>query len=114
MGITYFEKERIFKLDTKNTSYLIGITDEENFIGHIYYGKKLEDHNLAYLLRTEESPYVPSVNARDRVSFLDSFPMEYPGHGTGDYREAAFRVKTQAGHTAVSYTHLTLPTILLV
>lgn len=39
MGITYFEKERIFKLDTKNTSYLIGITDEENFIGHIYYGK---------------------------------------------------------------------------
>ena len=30
MGITYFEKERIFKLDTKNTSYLIGITDEEN------------------------------------------------------------------------------------
>ena len=70
MGITYFEKERIFKLDTKNTSYLIGITDEENFIGHIYYGKKLEDHNLAYLLRTEESPYVPSVNVRDRVSFL--------------------------------------------
>ena len=32
MGITYFEKERIFKLDTKNTSYLIGITDEGNFI----------------------------------------------------------------------------------
>ena len=106
MGITYFEKERIFKLDTKNTSYLIGITDEENFIGHIYYGKKLEDHNLAYLLRTEESPYVPSVNARDRVSFLDSFPMEYPGHGTGDYREAAFRVKTQAGHTACSLSYV--------
>ena len=94
MGITYFEKERIFKLDTKNTSYLIGITDEGNFIGHIYYGKKLEDHNLTYLLRTEESPYVPSVNVRDRVSFLDSFPMEYPGHGTGDYREAALDRKS--------------------
>lgn len=32
--------------------------------------------------------------------------MEYPGHGTGDYREAAFRVKTQAGHTACSLSYV--------
>lgn len=46
MNVTYFEKERIFKLDTPNTSYLLGIVDEENFIGHIYYGKDCKDMTL--------------------------------------------------------------------
>lgn len=41
MAITYFEKERIFKLDTPASSYVIGIVDKENFVGHVYYGKKL-------------------------------------------------------------------------
>ena len=34
MAITYFEKERIFKLDTPASSYVIGIVDKENFVGH--------------------------------------------------------------------------------
>ena len=50
--ITYYENERLFKLDTPNTSYLIGIVDEENFVGHIYYGKRLLDAEASYLLRT--------------------------------------------------------------
>ena len=29
MAITYFEKERIFKLDTPASSYVIGIVDKE-------------------------------------------------------------------------------------
>lgn len=56
MAITYFEKERIFKLDTPDSSYVIGIVDKENFVGHVYYGKKLRDANIAYLLRTGEGP----------------------------------------------------------
>ena len=40
--ISYNENERVFKLDTPGTSYMIGIVDEENFVGHIYYGKKLK------------------------------------------------------------------------
>lgn len=70
MAITYFEKERIFKLDTPASSYVIGIVDKENFVGHVYYGKKLRDANIAYLLRTGEGPFVPSENNRERVSFL--------------------------------------------
>lgn len=56
----------MFKLDTKGTSYLIGIMDKENFIGHVYDGKKLRDYRIGYMLRTQESPFVPSVNERDR------------------------------------------------
>lgn len=102
MGITFFEKDRIFKLDTPKSSYLIGIVDEENFVGHVYYGKKCRDYRMGYLMRTGEPPFTPSVNKRDRLSFLDAFPFEYPGHGLGDFRESCIKVKTKSGQSAVA------------
>ena len=102
MGIKYFEKEQIFKLDTPKSSYIIGIVDEEGFVGHAYYGKKCRDYKMGYLMRTGEAPFVPSQNSRDRLSFLDTFPFEYPTHGLGDYRESCIQVKTQKGHGAVA------------
>lgn len=101
MGITYYEEERIFKLDTCNTSYLIGIVDTENFIGHIYYGKRLRTHEIGYLLRTEEQPKVPSINNRERLSFYDCFPMEYPTQGIGDYRLSCLQIRSDQGHRGV-------------
>ena len=101
MAITYNEQFKIFKLDTANTSYMIGIVDEEQFVGHIYYGAKIRMQDAAYLMRTAENPLVPSINNRERCSFLDTFPMEYPGHGAGDYREGCIRVKTKSGHSVV-------------
>ena len=101
MAITYNEQLKIFKLDTANTSYMIGIVDEEQFVGHIYYGAKIRMQDATYLMRTMENPLVPSINDRERCSFLDTFPMEYPGHGAGDYREGCIRVKTKAGHSVV-------------
>ena len=87
MSILYDEKRRIFKLDTPKSSYMIGIVDEENFIGHVYYGERLNTTDVGYLMRLEEPPFVPSRNNRDRVTFLDSFPMEYPAAGLGDFRK---------------------------
>lgn len=106
MNITYNERNRVFKLDTAHTSYCIGIVDEENFVGHIYYGRKLEEDNLAYLMRTAEAPFVPSQNNRDRTSFLDTFPMEYTGNGLGDYRESTLAVRTMGGHSGVSLSYV--------
>ena len=76
MAITYNEQFKIFKLDTANTSYMIGIVDEEQFVGHIYYGAKIRMQDAVYLMRTAENPLVPSINNRERCSFLDTFPME--------------------------------------
>lgn len=106
MNITYNEQTRVFKLDTAHTTYCIGIVDEENFVGHIYYGRKLTEDNLAYLLRTAEPPFVPSQNNRDRIAFLDSFPMEYTGHGLGDYRDGTLSVRTAGGHSGVSLSYV--------
>lgn len=101
MSISYNKETGVFKLDSQNTSYILGIVDREKFVGHIYYGKRLEEDCVAYRMRTKEAPFVPSENERDRNSFLDSFPMEYPGSGVGDYREGAIGVRTKQGHGGV-------------
>lgn len=106
MNISYNEKNRVFKLDTVYSSYCIGIVDDENFVGHIYYGRKLAEDNLAYLMRTEEAPFVPSKNNRDRAAFLDTFPMEYTGNGLGDYREGALEIRTMSGHSGVALSYV--------
>lgn len=110
MGIKCYDCEpqntcmakKIFKLDTPNTSYIMAVVDDGSFLGHVYYGSKLEDYDIAYLLRTQEAPFVPSVNGRDRCSFMDSFPVEYPGHGVGDYRDGCIEVLSATGHRAVN------------
>ena len=59
MSIRYDEANRIFELDTRNTSYRIGIVDEEGFVGHIYYGQKIRPQKCDQFLRTCEAPFVP-------------------------------------------------------
>lgn len=106
MAVQFYREEQLFKLDTKNTTYVMGITDEEKFLGHIYYGAKLKDYHIGYILRTEENPFVPSKNNRDRVAFLDSFPMEYPAHGLGDYRESCISIRTERGNTGLALSYV--------
>ena len=101
MGIRFIEKYNVFKLDSKDTSYIISIVDEEKFLGHVYFGKKVIDEDINYLMRINEPPYVPSKNNRDRVSFYDSFPFEYSTHGIGDFRESSIRVIDKNGHSEV-------------
>ena len=96
MAIRYYDKQKIFKLDTKNTTYMIGLTPE-GYVGHVYYGEYIESADAAYLLRTKERPYTPSALPREKSSFLDFFPTEYPMGGIGDYRESCLDVRGEAG-----------------
>ena len=96
MSIIYDDSKRIFKLDTDNTSYLIGVTTE-GYIGHIYYGARLNNADGFYLLRTEESPFTPSVHKREKGCFLDAFAMEYPTGGVGDHRESCLDIRDENG-----------------
>ena len=106
MGIKYYENERVFKLDTPKSTYMIGIVDDDNYVGHIYYGRRIIDTDLRYLMRIFEAPFVPSKNNRDLVTFRDCAPMEYSTHGIGDFRESSLSVKTKAGHSACSLSYV--------
>ena len=87
MGITYNEQSRIFKLDTPNTSYILGVEDTFGYLLHYYYGRKLRRDDVRYRSRTWEPPFTPDRNGRDKLSFLDCAPFEYPTGGIGDFRE---------------------------
>ena len=96
MAIRYEDKHRIFKLDTKSTTYMIGLTPE-GYVGHVYYGERMESADAAYLLRTGEHPHTPSAVPREKSSFLDFFPTEYPTGGVGDYRESCLDIRGESG-----------------
>lgn len=97
--IRFDDKNKVFLLSTKNTSYGIGIVDDR-YVEHLYYGKKIEDTNIRYLLRADEAPYTPSENRRECAAYLDCAPMEYPEAGMGDYRESALVVRSTKGYRA--------------
>lgn len=106
MAISYNEQERVFRLDTPHSTYLIGIVDEKGFLGHMYYGRRIPDDNMQYLMRIFSSKgYVPYKEKGDQVSFLDNLPTEYSGSGLGDFREACLRVETKEGYRACGLTY---------
>lgn len=98
--IRYCEEKKLFQLDTINTTFVIGLT-QEGYVGHVYYGDRLFGEAVSTLLRTEEPPFTPSKNLREKSAFLDFFPMEYPTGGIGDYRESCLDVRNEAGSKAV-------------
>ena len=97
--IRFDEKNKVFLLNTENTSYGIAIVDDR-YVEHLYYGAKLVETDIRYLLREDEAPFTPSVNKRETGAFLDFAPMEYPETGMGDYRESALCVRDTGGHRA--------------
>lgn len=104
MSVIYNEQSRVFKLDTPNSTYLIGIIDTEGFLGHLYYGRKIPDFNMGYLMRIEQQD-LPSVRNRERLGFMDALPTEYPGHGIGDMKESCLRLETSEGYRACGLTY---------
>ena len=80
------EKKKVFKLDTKNTSYIFTISPQGHPV-HIYYGSRLPQADVE-ALRLKNNitlgstvDYAPGYN-------LDSHLLEYSGIGKGDYRHS--------------------------
>ena len=96
MGIEYLEAEGLFRLTAGDTEYVIGIADGK-YVGHVYFGKAIDDSRCGYLMRTEEPPFVPSRNPGEKGSFADAFFWEYSTWGVGDYRESCLNVRTAGG-----------------
>ena len=92
----FTEDMTLFTLQAKNTTYAFAAL-ESGLLAHVYFGKKVEDDDLSYLLALDRNPWTLKVNARDAGTVMDSTPFEYPCHGTGDYREPCLMVMDNAG-----------------
>jgi len=104
MSITYREKNRIFKLDTPLTTYAFTVVYEEQLLAHLYYGQRVNDCDLTYLLGIKD-PDLELKTYRDKASVLDRLPMEYPASGTGDFRESCLDIKNENGQTGCELSY---------
>ena len=104
MPVTYDQGKKLFKLDTPNSTYIIGVLDKEQFVTHLYYGKYIPDMDLSYLF-TPIINSLPSKKEGQRVAFMDAIPLEYPTYGIGDFRDHCLEVESSKGHHACSLSY---------
>lgn len=106
MGIFYDERQRVFHLNTPSSTYLIGLIDDKGLVGHLYYGKRIDDLDVESLIKSNDVIRFPSECNGECLRFLDGFQAEYATAGIGDYRESCLEVRTQSGHNACMLTYV--------
>ena len=99
MSIQYEERERIFHLQTPNASYVFQLVKDAVPV-HLYWGRKLRSVALERLLR-KAGYHVPTPYPEDRSISFETLQLEYPGYGTGDFRQPAYQVQLADGTTAI-------------
>lgn len=98
--ISYIPEKKVFKLDTKKSSYIIAIF-QEGYLINDYYGAYIPDTDISALRRRNRSAsFSPSNAAIGEGAFTpDTAPMEYSTNGAGDMRISALAVRNKDGNT---------------
>ena len=96
MSIAFYKDSKIFKLDTKNTSYIFAISDLD-MIEHLYYGEKLLDYDLRHLSDRQIHTHAPYAQETGRQFALSTVLLEYPSYNVGDYRVPAIIIENGDG-----------------
>ena len=98
MAIVYNENSRTFLLHTKNTTYGMKISRYGNLL-HLYYGQRIPDENLDYLIQLHDRGFSPNPNeaGNDRTFSLDFLNQEFSTDGKGDYRSPSIQVVNPDG-----------------
>ena len=106
MPIIFNEENRMFKLDTATSSYIIEIY-EENYLLHLYYGAKIPDMNVSGLkYKSGFASFSPSnINIADWRFSPDVAPMEFSGEGTGDFRISAVAIRNADGNNSTDFRY---------
>lgn len=77
----------VFTIQTANSTYQMKISEHGHLL-HLYYGSKIEDQDVSYLIpqviRSHESN--PAEAGEDRVYSLCAYPQEFSSNDAGDYR----------------------------
>ncbi len=107
MSIFFDEQNKVFKLDTKTSTYIFGIFTG-NYLVHYYYGAPIPDTNVEKLrYRNGFASFSPdSPTAREKNFSPDVTPMEYSTNGAGDFRISAFAVKNANGDTVTDLRYV--------
>jgi len=102
MSIIVDEKNKIFHLETQNTTYQMGV-GAYDILQHLYYGKRIEHENMSYLIKTMDRGFSgnPYDETEKRKLSVDLIPLEYSGAGIGDYRSIAIMTTASNGSRSI-------------
>lgn len=96
MSICYGEKNQVFHLQTKNTSYIMKVV-KGKYLSHVYWGKKIETPDMDNAQLNRWIGFSAMPDCEDKTYSLDFVCQEYPvGCGT-DYRTPAISVLFEDG-----------------
>lgn len=97
MSIIYDSSEKVFYLNTPNTSYVMNIYCERHLL-HLYYGKKIDKFpNVRDHLPTAvRKPLYPN-DIEETKGCSSILSMEYPCYGSADFRTPAFHAEYENG-----------------
>ena len=96
MAIQYQAENKIFKLDTCNTSYLFCVSTL-NVLEHLYYGSKIEDVDVRCISNRQEYSFALTNEQCGRSFALSTVMLEYPSYNSGDYRIPALLIENADG-----------------
>lgn len=88
-------QDRVFRLDTDNTTYLFQVT-KFGHLEHIYYGPRLTPEEPVHVLAQKR--VIPLGNSvvyeeTDELYCLDQMYLEWSDNGRGDYRQSPTELK---------------------
>lgn len=91
MGIYFEEKEQVFHLQTKNTSYIMKVV-KNKYLAHVYWGKRIHTPDMENAQLNRLIGFSATTDNEDKTYSLDFVCQEYPtGCGT-DFRIPAVSV----------------------
>ncbi|NGM83870.1 alpha-galactosidase [Paenibacillus sp. 7124] len=100
MGVHFDAENRLFHLQAKDTSYVIGIVRDE-YLLHLYWGRRIAAYHHTNKIQLLDRGFSgnPYNYKEDRAFSLDTLPQEYPQYGNTDYRKPAYQVQLENGST---------------
>lgn len=98
MSIIYNESKKTYTLQTAETTYQMKIS-AYGYLLHLYYGSRIEDEDLSYLIQLQDRGFSPCPNelGNDRTFSLDFLPQEFSTDGNCDYRSSSIEVENGDG-----------------
>ena len=96
MSIYFDEKRKVFKLNTRNTSYVFCIS-ELGVLEHLYYGEKISDIDLKCISNRQIYSFAVVHETCGRSFALSTVLQEYGGYNNGDFRIPAVIIENADG-----------------
>ncbi len=102
----YFDKlSDGFILSGKNYSYAIFV-NRAGYLQHLYYGKKIGESDLAFLIKTQGEKLSPNPEDINADMLTDCMPSECGFFGRGDFRSATVIAEREDGSVMSSFKYV--------